>query len=212
MQIHGGNGYHRDYSVERGYRDSRINRIFEGTNEINRLLATGMLLKRAAQGRLALRGGIAAAAAHDPDAAPAAPGSLPGGDTVDQAKRCTLAAIDLAYQRFGADFEHQQEVAAALSDLLMAVYALESAVLRTQKLAHGERRAHALDILAVLSQTTMNLVRERAELILGACCAGDALEVEYRKLQRLARTVPADLPAARDRIAQRVLAAGGYCG
>jgi alkylation response protein AidB-like acyl-CoA dehydrogenase len=106
VQIHGGYGYHQDYAVERAYRDSRINRIFEGTNEINRLLATGMLLKRARKGVLPLLD---------------APDSLPG------------FLLKTALQKYGDSLEDQQEVVAGITDVLMNTFAMQSATLRAQK-------------------------------------------------------------------------------
>jgi alkylation response protein AidB-like acyl-CoA dehydrogenase len=106
LQIHGGYGYHQDYAVERAYRDSRINRIFEGTNEINRLLATGMLLKRAKKGALPL---------FD------IPDSLPG------------FLLKTAHQKFGDSLDAQQEVVAGITDVLMNTFAMQSATLRARQ-------------------------------------------------------------------------------
>ncbi len=213
VQIHGGNGYHEDYSVERNYRDSRINRIFEGTNEINRLLTTGMLLKRAAQGRLDLLTAVAKATAGEADTAAASDpedGLAQHRELVDKAKRATLSMMGLAYQQFGTGLDHQQEVAAAISDMVMAVYATESALLRTAKLTDQGRGAHARDMLTVLGQQSMASVRELGRLLLGACSDGPELEVACAAFDRLTSTLPADLPAARHRIAGRVLETGGY--
>src|SRR5712692_5517259 len=139
VQIHGGYGFHQDYAVERAYRDSRINRIFEGTNEINRLLTTGMLLKRAARGQLPL---IPAAQALLGEALS---GPSFGDDSEDgalaaekkitaNAKKIALLAAGVAFQRFMTDLENQQEVLAGISDIVIEAYAMESALLRTEKL------------------------------------------------------------------------------
>ncbi len=213
VQIHGGYGYHRDYSVERGYRDSRINRIFEGTNEINRLLTTGMLLKRAAQGRLDLMAAMGRAVmggAADRGTTPPAEGFERNRGLVGRAKRATLSMAALAYRRFGAGLEQQQEVTAALGDMAMGVYAAESALLRAQKLEEAGGRRPAGDLLTVLTQQTMGLLHERGSLVLGACSDSVELERRFEEFEDLTRTIPADLPAARDRIAGRVLEAGGY--
>jgi alkylation response protein AidB-like acyl-CoA dehydrogenase len=213
VQIHGGYGYHEDYAVERGYRDSRINRIFEGTNEINRLLTTGMLLKRGEQGRLDLRTAIAKSAAKgasDSTAGRPRDSLSRHRDLVARSKRSTLSMAGLAYQRFGAELAQQQEVCTALADMVMGVYAAESALLRAEKLKAAGSGKNAEDMLTVLTQLTMGSLRQHGSLILGACCESSELERAYAAFESLARAVPADLPAARDRIAARVLGTGRY--
>jgi alkylation response protein AidB-like acyl-CoA dehydrogenase len=213
VQIHGGYGYHEDYAVERGYRDSRINRIFEGTNEINRLLTTGMLLKRAEQGRLDLRTAIAKSAAKgasDSTAGRPRDSLSRHRDLVARSKRSTLSMAGLAYQRFGTELAQQQEVCTALADMVMGVYAAESALLRAEKLKAAGSGKNAEDMLTVLTQLTMGSLRQHGSLILGACCESSELERAYAAFESLARAVPADLPAARDRIAARVLGTGRY--
>src|SRR6266404_673612 len=136
VQIHGGYGYHQDYAVERAYRDSRINRIFEGTNEINRLLATGMMLKRAQKGTLPLV-----------EAVKKLQGEILSGpsmgeiDMVANAKKVGLFALGVAYQKYMTAIEEQQEVVANITDILMNAYAIESATLRAQKIARSGRNA-----------------------------------------------------------------------
>jgi len=140
VQIHGGYGYHQDYAVERAYRDSRINRIFEGTNEINRLLATGMLLKRAQRGQLPLVEAVKKLQAE----VLAGPTLSAGGDEdtklAANAKKVALFALGVAYQKFMNALEDQQEVLAGLTDIMMNAFAMESVLLRTQKLA-AKRKA-----------------------------------------------------------------------
>ena len=136
VQIHGGYGYHQDYEVERAYRDSRINRIFEGTNEINRLLATGMLLKRAQRGTLPLVDAVKQLQTDDPER-PA------GRERYDaNARTIGLFLLGAAYQRFRDKIEDQQEVVAGITDVLMNGYAMESALLRAQKMRTRERHRH----------------------------------------------------------------------
>ena len=141
VQIHGGNGYVRDYPAERHYRDARVNRIFEGTNEINRLLIPGMLMKRALKGELALI--PAAKRLMDEVMSPAAP-SLDAGDggpldaearAVEAFKKVALLGLGAAMQRFGAKLQDEQEVLLWLADLAIDTYAAESAVLRAQAAA-----------------------------------------------------------------------------
>ena len=136
VQIHGGYGYHQDYAVERAYRDSRINRIFEGTNEINRLLATGMLLKRAQRGQLPL---VQAVMKLQAEVLSGPSASSNGGDEqtkiVLNAKKIALFALGIAFQKYLNALEEQQEILAALTDIGMNVFAMESVLLRTAKLA-----------------------------------------------------------------------------
>lgn len=209
LQIHGGNGYHRDYAVERGYRDSRINRIFEGTNEINRLLTTGMLLKRAAQGRLDLQSAVQRAWGP-PEAAPAGGGLDRSRNLVARAKRAALMALGAAFRKHGEGIERHQEVAAALGDMAMGVFAAESALLRAERLDAAGAGGFAGDALAVLAERTLAQLRALGGTVLGACAEGGELERQFTAFEEVARCVPGNLPAARDRLAERVLEAGGY--
>jgi alkylation response protein AidB-like acyl-CoA dehydrogenase len=180
VQIHGGYGYHQDYAVEHFYRDARIYRIFEGTNEINRLVATTMLLKRARAGRIAL-----AEAVKNLDA-----GAGP---------KLPLFLLGAAYQRFGGAIEEQQEIAAALADVLMYSFARESAELRARQTGSEAQR----DLALVFSEFAALAMQAPARLVLAACGAEDTRGL-------LAPPPPADTMAARRRIARRLLDAGKY--
>ncbi len=221
VQIHGGYGFHQDYMVERSYRDSRINRIFEGTNEINRLLTVGMILKRAGQGRLPLMQAVidltSRLTAGDFDAPAAASGGSPassdsGGPLageiarVGAAKKIALLGLGLAYQRFGAELEEQQEVNMALADIVIGVYAMESALERTAKLVAAGRGEHETLLTRVLAADGLREVSCRAETLLAACAEGAKLDQYYGVLRRLTRTTPVDTIALRRRIAAHVLA------
>jgi alkylation response protein AidB-like acyl-CoA dehydrogenase len=201
VQIHGGYGYHQDYLVERAYRDSRINRIFEGTNEINRLLATGMLLKRAQRGALALVDAVKRLQAE----ILGGPGAG-GSDLVANAKKTGLLLFGAAYQRFGAKLEDQQEVIAGITDVLMNTYAMESAELRAQKCG-GE---HALNMAAVFTSEAMDEIEISARTVLAACSEGDDLRTSLAVLRRFTKRDPVDTIALRRKIAARVLDAGRY--
>ena len=212
VQIHGGYGYHEDYAVERGYRDSRINRIFEGTNEINRLLTAGMLFKRAAQGRLDLMA-VAPSFRARPIPSDGATGNDPYSgyrNLVGRAKRGTLAVARLASRRLGSELERSQEVSAALGDMMMAVYAAESALLRAERLGEAGTGVTADDVMSVLLHRTMTTLRDLGGLVIGACCSGPELDSGFKAFENLVVTEPIDLPAARDRIAKHVLDRGGY--
>ena len=141
VQIHGGYGFHQDYAVERSYRDSRINRIFEGTNEINRLLIPGMLLKRDARGQL----GLLAAAESVRDAGdPAAPQSDEENRLVENAKKIALLNIAAAHRKYPTGLEKQQEVLMHIADMIIETYAMESALLRCAQ-ACGARQSNPRD-------------------------------------------------------------------
>jgi len=203
VQIHGGYGYHQDYVVERAYRDSRINRIFEGTNEINRLLATGMLLKRAQRGQLPLVEAVKKLQAEILSAP--APASL-----VENAKKTALFALGVAYQKFGAALEDQQEVLASITDIAMNAFVMESVELRALKLAQLHRDELAADISAVFLREAMETVESAARNVLAACSEGDALRTNLAVLKRFTKFEPVNAIAARRRIAERLLAAGRY--
>jgi alkylation response protein AidB-like acyl-CoA dehydrogenase len=198
VQIHGGYGYHQDYAVERAYRDSRINRIFEGTNEINRLLIAGMLLKRAQQGRL----GLVKAAKGLMDEVLSGPST--GGGLVSNSKKIALLLMALAFEKFGLELEKQQEVIAGIADVIMETFAMESAQFRSQK------NSLAADICAVLLPDAMARIELFARPVLAACAEGDALRANMAILRRFAKFEPVDSIALRRRIAERLLTAGRY--
>lgn len=210
VQIHGGNGYSAEYAVERAYCDSRINRIFEGTNEINRLLTTGMLLKRAMRGQLGL---VKAAQAvmgeilSGPSLSAFDDGSEPWAEEkrlVGNAKKIALLLLGLAFQKYMMELEKQQEILAALADLIIDVFAMESVLLRTQKLqAKPESAAH--DMCAVLLRETMAHIDVTARDLIAGCSDGDSLKTNMAVLRRFNKYEPVDAIAARRRIARRIL-------
>jgi hypothetical protein len=192
VQIHGGYGFHADYAVERAYRDSRINRIFEGTNEINRLLITGMLLKRAQRGQLALV--KAAKVVMDEVIAGSTPSGLVAG-----AKKIALLLLGLAYQKFLNELEKQQEVLAGIADVVIEIFAMESVDLRGNP-----------DYRAVYLPDAMARIEVSARTVIAACSEGDTLRTNMAVLRRFAKYEPVDAIGIRRRIAQRLLAAGRY--
>jgi hypothetical protein len=194
LQIHGGYGYHQDYAVERAYRDARINRIFEGTNEINRLLATGMLLRRAKKGTLPL----AAALKNLSTTATA--------DVVANAKKIGLLLLGAASKRYGDALEEQQEVVAGITDVLMNAFALESASMRARK----TRKKNAADMAAVFADETMENIKASSKTVLAACSEGDALRTNLALLRGLTAYELVDSVDLRRRIAGRLLQAGKY--
>ena len=210
VQIHGGYGYHQDYAVERAYRDSRINRIFEGTNEINRLLATGMLLKRAQRGQLGLVEAVKKLQAE----VLGGPTLSTGGDEdtklVANAKKVALFALGVAYQKFMAGLEEQQEVLASITDIAMNAFAMESTLLRTQKLASNHKGEVAAMMCPVFLREAMETVESAARNVLAASAEGDALRTNLAVLKRFTKFEPINAIAVRRQIADRLLAADRY--
>ena len=206
VQIHGGYGYHQDYAVERAYRDSRVNRIFEGTNEINRLLITGMLLKRAARGQLALIPAVQAVLNGNARAASTDEESR----LVDNAKNIALSTIGIAYQRHGAELEKQQEILMSISDIIMEVFAMESSLLRSRKLAATHVGANAADMCAVLLHEAMDRIEISSRNVIGACSSGNGLRENMVALRGFAYYDPRDAITLRRAIASRLLSAGRY--
>jgi alkylation response protein AidB-like acyl-CoA dehydrogenase len=210
VQIHGGYGYHQDYAVERAYRDSRINRIFEGTNEINRLLITGMLLKRAARGQLALIPAVQAVLNGTLKGETGSAGADEETRLVHRAKKIALFTIGIAYQKYGADLEKQQEILMNISDIAMEVLAMESGLLRSRKLTASGKGMNASDMCAVFLRDAMNRVEISSRNVIGACSSPDALRQNTAALRGFANYDPVDAIALRRNIAGRLLAAGCY--
>jgi alkylation response protein AidB-like acyl-CoA dehydrogenase len=192
VQIHGGYGFHQDYEVEKWYRDSRINRIFEGTNEINRLLISGMLLKRAARGQLSLK--------------PAATEPPPDEEArlIQDAKCIALRMLGLALERYGPALEKQQEVLMDLADIIMEVFAMESSWLRARK------TGAAADMCAVFLRDALTRIEQSARGVLGACAEGEELRAHMAALRQLAAYDPLNTVALRRKVAERLLARGRY--
>ena len=209
VQIHGGYGFHQDYAIEHAYRDARVDRIFEGTNEINRLLATSMLLKRTKRGDLPLAGAVKALELE------IASGTITVdlSDLIGNAKRAGLIALSAAFQKHGARIEEQQEVTAAITDMLMNAYAIETALLRAQKVAqHGSNRnaENASDMSRVFASEAMRAMETSGRTVFAACLEGETLGPRIELLRQFTDTEPVDTIALRQRIAARLIEAGRY--
>ncbi|MCC6366690.1 MAG: acyl-CoA dehydrogenase family protein [Bryobacterales bacterium] len=209
VQIHGGYGYHQDYAVERAYRDSRINRIFEGTNEINRMLATGMLLKRAQRGQLPL---VEAVKKLQSDilAGPALGATLDDATIIGNAKKVALLCLGVAYQTFLNELDQQQEVLAGITDISMNAFAIESVALRANKLEHLGKGELAADYKAVFLPEAMEEIEKAGRYVLSACSSGDALRTNLAVLKRFTRIEPVNSVALRRKIARQLLELDRY--
>jgi hypothetical protein len=204
VQIHGGYGYHQDYAVERAYRDARINRLFEGTSEINRLVITGMPLKRAARGLLPL---FEAADAVLNQSAPLAGGEAADAEMslVHGAKKIALLTLAVAQKKYGAQLERQQEIVMNLSDIIMEVFAMESALLRSRKLTAAGAGSNAADACAVYLRDAIARVELSSRTVLSACAEGDELRRYLLRVREYADHDPVNAIALRRQIATRVL-------
>ena len=216
IQIHGGNGYVRDYPAERAYRDSRVNRIFEGTNEINRLLIPGMLARRAVKGDIAL---IAAARALQDELL--GPPSMPEDDpapfaderrAVASFKKATLMVLGLAMQTYGEKMTAQQEVLMHAADMAIDTYSAESALLRAS--AAGSNGASNAGLHADAARVFVNDAGMRLEAsakqALAAMLEGDALRTMLAGLRRLFKQTPINTMALRRTLADETVAKGRY--
>jgi len=209
VQIHGGYGYHQDYTVERAYRDSRINRLFEGTSEINRLVITGMPLKRAARGLLPL---FEAARAILLQTEPQADGGTADAEQrlVHNAKKIALLTVGIAHEKFGAQLEQQQEIIMNLSDIIMEVFAMESSLLRSRKLAASGGGANAADACAVYLRDAIAKLELSSRTVLSASSQGEELRRNLSRLRTYASHDPVNAIALRRQIAGRLLANERY--
>jgi alkylation response protein AidB-like acyl-CoA dehydrogenase len=206
VQIHGGYGFHQDYAVERAYRDARINRLFEGTSEINRLVISGMPLKRAARGVLPL---LEAAQKELMNSSQETGSADPEMQLVRNAKKISLFTLGVAQQKHGAELEKQQEVVMSLSDLFMETFAMESTLLRSRKLAAAGKNT-ASDICAVFLRDAMTRIQGASQNVLGACSEGKALESYMARLRSYAGYEPVNAIALRRDIAERLLGSERY--
>jgi alkylation response protein AidB-like acyl-CoA dehydrogenase len=237
VQIHGGYGFHQDYAVERAYRDSRINRLFEGTNEINRLVIMGMPLKRAARGQLPLfaaahsvlnqsetpslshkKPGVTEPRVTEPrvtEPGVTEPGFTEAGVTeedrlVRNAKTVALLTLAVAHEKYGAQLEKQQEVIMNLSDIAMEVFAMESSLLRSQKLTSSGKSGSALDICAVSLRDATTRIEGFSRTVLSACSERDRLRQHLATVRGYADYTPVNSIALRREIAARLLSGERY--
>jgi alkylation response protein AidB-like acyl-CoA dehydrogenase len=216
IQIHGGNGYVRDYPAERHFRDARVNRIFEGTNEINRLLIPGMLIRRAVKGDLPLI--PAAKALQDelmgPAAMPATDDAVLGEElrAVDAFKKTALMVFGVAMQTYGEKLTDQQEVLMYLADIAIDVFGAESATLRARAASdsHQANAALHVDAARVFVNDAALRIDASARQALAAMAEGDTLRTMLAALRRLLKVTPVNTVVMRRRLADETVARGAY--
>lgn len=217
VQIHGGYGFTQEYKVERIYRDSRINRIFEGTNEINRMLIPGTLLKKAMKGELPL---LQKVQSLQSEMMSMTPGSQSFEGTLEQeshllaqAKKLFLMVGGMAVQKLQANIEKEQEMLSNLADLMIEIYAMESVLLRTKKLIarQGEDKAkNAIQMTEVYLHEAFAKIEAIAKQCLVMVEEGDMLRTGLSMVKRLTRTSPINTISLKREIAQRVIQAEKY--
>jgi alkylation response protein AidB-like acyl-CoA dehydrogenase len=218
VQIYGGYGYSAHYPAERAYRDSRINRIFEGTNEINRMLIPGRLMKSALSGHLALLPAAQGlmdeilspqmAAFDDDESLLAAEQKL-----AKNAKKVALMTLGTAAQKYMLKLGDQQEILLGIADIIMDTYAMESAILRARKLsasAGEEAAARYLDMTQVFCNDAVQRIESRAKNTLAAMAEGDELRTLLAALRRFTKLTPMNTVTARQRIANVMIEANKW--
>ncbi|MFM7019357.1 MAG: acyl-CoA dehydrogenase family protein [Aquirufa sp.] len=218
VQIYGGMGFSAEAPMERSYRDSRINRIFEGTNEINRLLAVGTVLKRAMKGEIELMPAAMAVGKEIlgvPDFSTDAPQGIFGKEykVIANAKKAILMAAGAALQKYTTEIEHQQEILMGLADMMIEVYVAESALVRVDKLVQREgeeKHAIAKECAMVYLHDAIEKVAHAGREVIMGFAKGDELNVLLMGLKRFTKIDPYNLIESRRRIAEAAIRKNGY--
>jgi alkylation response protein AidB-like acyl-CoA dehydrogenase len=217
VQIHGGYGFVEEYGAERAYRDARINRIFEGTNEINRLIISGFLLKRAMSNQLALMPAIKQV--MEEVLSPPSLGEEPEGPLAEEqqfvaaARKLTLFAAGAATQKYLESIQDQQEIMGAIADMVIETYAAETALLRALKIQAAEGEAQAelpVAMTRVYLSAALEKILAAAHRIIAEVAEGDTLRMQMAILRRLARHNPPNTIGLRRQISEKIIERRGY--
>jgi len=218
VQVHGGNGFSDEYAASRGYRDSRINRIYEGTNEINRLLAVDMILKRAMKGKLDLMGPAMAVSKElmsvpdfgNEEETPFAKERK----TIINMKKCILLVAGAAVQKLIMKLNDEQEILMNIADMAIETFETESALLRIIKLVskQGEATSQAqIDMMRCYLNDAVDKVNKAGKEAINAFASGDEQRMMLLGLKRFTKTEPFNSKDARRRIADKLIAENKYC-
>ena len=217
IQIHGGNGYVKEYGAERYYRDARVNRIFEGTNEINRLLIPGMLIRRALKGDLPM---IAAARRLQDEILTPSAATMSSNDAaldeelraVSAFKKVALMVLGTAMQTYGQKLNDEQEVLGYAADIIIDIFAAESAVLRARgaiDARHTLADLHEVAARAFVSDAAQR-IDAAAKSSLAAMADGDTLRTLLAALRRVLKVAPVNTVALRRQLADATVSRAGY--
>ncbi|TNE70155.1 MAG: acyl-CoA dehydrogenase, partial [Bacteroidetes bacterium] len=218
LQIHGGMGYSAESSIERAYRDSRINRIFEGTNEINRLLTVDMVLKRAMKGELDLMG-PAMQVANELMSIPEmkdAPEGILGAEfqALEGFKKAVLMVAGSAVQKLMQTMAKEQEVLMNISDMAIEIYLAESGLLRVQQLINQKGEAACTEQIAMVKTFVFDAadrIHKYGKDAIHSFAEGDELRMMMMGMKRFTKTAPFNPKEARQLIAQKIIEANQYC-
>ncbi|MBG9816408.1 acyl-CoA dehydrogenase family protein [Bacillus safensis] len=216
VQIHGGYGFMQEYEVERAYRDSRINRIFEGTNEINRLLVPGTFLKKAMKGELPLLQKAQTLQEELMMMMPEEPGDQPLDQEkylLSHAKKIALMVAGMAAMKYGKALDKEQEILVNIADIVNEIFAAESAILRTEKAiaATGEEKnVQKLAYTQIFTQEAFLKIEAHAKESLIAMEEGDSLRMSLSALRKLTRFTPINVIAKKREVAKRIFEAEKY--
>ncbi len=216
VQLHGGYGFMSEYEIERAYRDSRINRIFEGTNEINRLLVPGTYLRKAMKGELPLLQKAQALQEELMMLMPEEPGDEPLAQEkylVKNAKKIALMIAGLAAQKFGPALEKEQEVLVNIADIVSNVYAMESSLLRTEKAINKEgldKAKQKLLYTQIFCQEAFNEIEQHAKESLIAIESGDTLRMMLSALRKFTRHTPINVIQKKREASEKLIAEEKY--
>ena len=218
VQVHGGNGFSDEYEISRAYRDSRINRIYEGTNEINRLLTVDMILKRAMKGKLDLMGPAMAVSKElmsipefgNDDETPFAKERK----AVVNMKKCILMVAGAAVQKLMMTLDQEQEILMNIADMAIETFEVESTLLRVMKMVDktGEPNClQELDMMRVYLSDAMDRVNKFAKDAINSFASGDEQRMMLLGLKRFTKIEPFNVKDARRRVADKMIGEGRYC-